>query len=381
MSVLILLEGLGEVAALGDLLPVFDRLAATGRAGRLQVSGDPRFALFGRLAAGSSGGERTPPLGYAVALGLEEGVRPDPERIWCCLGFTHLYRKQNDLAFLSAERTGQTRTECWTLLEALLPDLQEAGWTLHPSSRQDPRAMPVLSHAPDLDLPPLLPLRPLEWLDGCSLRDCSPSGADARPLLQLLTVGQLLLARHPLNLERQRAGRLPLNTPWIWGVGRGVEYTPLPRMGQGRCWTGDPVLAGLVRASGGLVEMLDEQQNFAPLVEAASVAAGTGQTLLIHLTAPALLARHGLEEARQLFLQRVNAELLEPLTQRLAATRERVLMSGMDFVWEAGEKVHRLPWVVASGSALARSRRFWHRGRLGVGDLLEPDAFWSLCAA
>ncbi|MBF0462764.1 MAG: hypothetical protein HQL87_15415, partial [Magnetococcales bacterium] len=222
MTMLILIDGLEEMAAAPGALPVLERLAATGRTGRLQFGGEPCFDLFGFSAPGRGGPEADLPLGYAVALGLTErdGTgEPDPERTWCCLGFTHLYKKQNDLRFLSPERTGQTSAECWALVEALQPDWAEAGWSLYAPSRttRGGRAGPVFSRAADA----LVRTSPLDLLDGCSLRDRSPVGPDAKHLLPLLTVGQLILARHPVNQERQRAGRVPLNTPWVWGVGRG----------------------------------------------------------------------------------------------------------------------------------------------------------------
>ncbi|MEO5363050.1 MAG: hypothetical protein H7838_05440, partial [Magnetococcus sp. DMHC-8] len=162
MTMRIVIDGLAEEAAVPALLPLLDRLAMAGRGGRVRLPGDPRFALLGRGEGGQARPDRDLPLGYATALASVDQAGddwPDPARIWCCLGFTHLHARQNDLLFLSAERTGQARAEHDELVEALLPDLREAGWELHAPSRQGfgagpgGRAVAVLSRAAGLEPP------------------------------------------------------------------------------------------------------------------------------------------------------------------------------------------------------------------------------------
>lgn len=385
MPILIVIEGLirHDVAEPG-WVPIMDRLAATGHTGRLICMGDPGFELFGHTAPEWAGQEPNLPLGYAVALGLADesgGGWPDPTRTWCCLGFTHLHKKQDDLIFLSAERTGQSREECWHLVDALLPDMEEAGWFLYPPSRHGLCGLPIFSRDAAWDPPASVYALPLDRLEGQSFRKQSPSGPYARTLLPLLTVGQMILARHPVNLERQRLGRVPLNTPWIWGVGSGMACAPVSQTHQGVCWTAQPVWAGLARGGGYTVEWLDEQADFTALLTPIKEAASRG-VALVHLALPTLLVRHGLLELRQTYLKRVNDQLLEPLAHRLAQTNERLVIAAT-FAGMTEEKGHAtsLPWVMASGRGLTRKRYFWHRGRLGVGPVLNADLFWSMCVA
>ncbi|MBF0583984.1 MAG: hypothetical protein HQL80_07085 [Magnetococcales bacterium] len=383
MPTLIVIDGLEQSVAEPGWMPVLDRLAATGRSGRLQFGRDPWFELFGHTAPEWSGAEPDLPLGYAMALGLTDLAAagwPDPALSWCCLGFTHLYKKQDDLIFLSAERTGQSREIRWALVEALLPDMEAAGWQLYPPSRQGPYGVPLFFHAPDPGSLLQAHTLPMEALEGKSFRKHAPTGPYARDLLSLLTVGQLILARHPINLERQRAGRVALNTPWIWGMGSGVACAPpVAPARRGCCWSSHPVWAGLARGSGLTVEPLDEEADFAPLVAALHKAAGSGWAVL-HLSQPALLARHGLLAQRQHCLQRINDQLLEPLSRQLASTKETLMITSTFSLAPEGSSASRsFPWVLASGAALVRSRRFWQRGRLGVGPVLRPEQVWSLC--
>ena len=407
MSLLILIDGLEMASSSAThercayALPVLDRLAATGRTGRLRFAdggrspeeGGPYFEVFGSLSPGDFSLQHDLPLGYAVALGLanrdgKEKAYPDPERTWCCLGFTHLYRKQNDLLFLSPERTGQTFDECWRLAEAFLPDLQEEGWSLsyhagRPAGERDfsenSQAMLLLSRAPSPENPAVVRTSPLLCLEGGSFGKLQPSGPYAQSLMRLLTSGQLSLARHPLNLERQRLGRVVLNTPWIWGVGRGVAFTSVAHSAsQGHCWTAHPLVAGLARASGYHVASVDEMADFSSLVAAALAAMTTG-SLLIHLQLPAVLARHGLIEKRQAFLKRVNDQLLEPLTQAMAGIQKNLLVTSAYSLASDGRADRcSVPWVAACGRMLSQRKRFWHRGRLGQGDSLPYDRLRAL---
>ncbi|MEO5362682.1 MAG: hypothetical protein H7838_03545, partial [Magnetococcus sp. DMHC-8] len=235
--------------------------------------------------------------------------------------------------------------------------------------------------AAGLEPPAVVRTTPLEQLGGRSLRDLSPVGPYANTLLQLLTTGQMLLARHPVNQVRRQAGRLPLNTPWIWGVDQGLAEVPAGPAGRGCCWTADPVVAGLARANGCTPIWLDEQADLTPLVTSACRAMTTGRVLL-HLAWPAVLTRHGLLEERRHFLQRVNDQLLEPLTHQLAQTDGNLMIAlcaPSDSAAQADGQV--ISWVSAAGSALVRRRRFWQRGRVERGMLTDAAPFlsmWSL---
>ncbi|MEO5339348.1 MAG: hypothetical protein H7837_02350 [Magnetococcus sp. MYC-9] len=386
MTILIAIDGLMSAAPEQEPLPVLERLAARGRTGRLQFRTEPWFEWLGGFSSEWSTEGRDLPLGYASSLALaarEEMAWPDPTRIWCCLGFTHLYKKQNDLIFLSAERTGQSPEECRSLVEALLPDMQEAGWSWYAPVRAGEDRVAVFSRAATLQPAADLQTQPLERLEGRSFRACAPTGPYAATLLRLLTVGQLILARHPLNRQRQRGGRVTLNTPWMWGVGSGMGFAPHGRTGRGCCWTAEPVLAGLAHARGFRLAGLNEQEDFTPLVTALQQVRPEALNL-IHLSLPSVLARHGLLEERRTFLQRVNDQLLEPLTRMLANTQESLLITslyppGGDDRADARPAWPAVPWVMGKGRALVCGRRFWHRGRLGEGDVLDVARFWSLC--
>ena len=397
MPLLVLIDGL-EMATSSDdhtlqdaPLPVLARLAATGQTGLVHFSDDERepeeggayFKLFGDFSSKRFAPDQDLPLGYATALALDTAGfhPPDPQRTWCCLGFTHLYRKRDDLLFLSPERTGQTQEACQHLAEACLSEFQAEGWMLHQRPEEDPafsasQGIGVLSRAHSPETPVMVRTHPLSCLEGRSFRTHQPSGPHANILMRLLTNGQLALARHPLNLERERTGRVTLNTPWIWGVGDGLSLPSIPPTPTlGHCWTAHPVVAGLARASGHTVATMDEMADFSPLVAQIPNAMASG-SVLIHLHGPALLARHGLTQERETLLKRVNDQLLEPLTQHLAERHHVMVIASSHALTHDGRGSHQpVSWITASGRALSKRRRFWHRGSPGRGERMTPDRF------
>lgn len=410
MSLLILIDGLPWAVSTPDnthgvdrvgcmdSLPVLDRLAAVGETGVLRFAetgrepeeGGAHVELFGCDLSSVCSADTDVPVGYAAALGLlggEGDPAPDPGLTWCCLGFTHLYRKQNDLLFLSPERTGQTVEECRRLAEACLPAFMDQGWSLHVPEHEvlsaSSPAMLLLSRPFSQDRPAAVRTTPLAALEGHALLNKQPAGRDASHFMQLLTGGQLSLARHPINLERQRLGRVVLNTPWIWGVGCGHGLVASPRKKtRGVCWSGHPVVAGLASQEGLTKAPLDEEADFVPLVAAVQRALAEG-SVCVHFQQPAVLARHSLYGESTQFLKRLNDQFLEPLVRGVARMQKTVWVTSSCVLTQPGQEGAASPvaWVAASGRALSRKRRFWHRRRVGQGDALTVSEFRALWLA
>ena len=410
MSLIILIAGLQTTLTTernqdrSHPLAIMDRLAAMGQTGQLHFEhqgrhpeeGGPYFELFG-MNPGNIPAQQDLPLAYAMAggsAGKESPFSPDPKRTWCCLSYTHLYQKQNDLIFMSAQRTGQTLEECLHLTEAFLPELQEAGWHLHDPAvgekgmDSNAPATLLLYREAEPEQPVQVKTTPLSRLAEQSLRHNQPSGPYSQSLMQLVTSGQLVLATHPLNRTRQRCGRLVLNTPWIWGVGNGqglANWTGLEnqRAGQAKnhCWTADPLVAGLAHASGYSVSSLDEMADFSPLLTSITQTLLSGSVIL-HLHLPAVFASHGLAEPRQTYLQRLNDQLLEPLSHKVATMEIPMLLTTPYSLGEDGQGDHQpVPWVMASSGQLSRKQRFWHRQRLGQGNSMSVHQFRELWLA
>lgn len=354
---LLLVEGL---ALAGEKpLPSLDALAGRGESGLWEAATDDDrppeefsslLSLFGAAlpAPGSDS-----PLGYYAALG--SGLDPNPARHWGLLGFTHLFQKREKLLFVSPERTGQTDDECGQLAGFLEETLGDFGWTLHPGGRTRlvSRADPVAFRA--------LPLACLEGEEAMAHMPMDPADKERR---LLLISCQVNLNQHPVNLTRKKESRLLLNTPWVWGVGPGPERTA-EGWTEWRMVSDDPSVRGLVLAAGGKAEPLPAGEGADALPDLMA----RGGRQIIHLSDPAVLARHGLMEKRTAWLSRLN----EVLT---AAGPERVTVSAPYLLDDKGMGVAGpVPWVSGAGSHLGGKRRFWHRKRWGEGPNLDMAAF------
>jgi len=71
-------------------------------------------------------------------------------------------------------------------------------------------------------------------------------GADRAFLARLLTEAQMLLAAHPMNLQREEEGKAPINSIWLWGGGLWQSPKPVYQRILGH----HPLLLGLAKASG-----------------------------------------------------------------------------------------------------------------------------------
>ncbi|RII27814.1 MAG: cofactor-independent phosphoglycerate mutase [Geobacter sp.] len=57
-------------------------------------------------------------------------------------------------------------------------------------------------------------------ITGKSILDHLPQGEGADKLIALMTSSQMVLKRHPVNIQRLEEGKSPANSIWLWGHGR-----------------------------------------------------------------------------------------------------------------------------------------------------------------
>jgi 2,3-bisphosphoglycerate-independent phosphoglycerate mutase len=72
-----------------------------------------------------------------------------------------------------------------------------------------------------------LKVAPPHDLTGQSISGHVPRSAESMPLMQITNAAQLLFKRHPVNLRREAAGKLPANSIWLWGQGRRPQMPTL----------------------------------------------------------------------------------------------------------------------------------------------------------
>lgn len=231
-------------------LPALDRLAARARrepdagpedpAGR----GDPGLAEVLGVA------------GLLQACGLPAVPGEDPPvAALCLLGESpeevgDAYWLRADPVFLRPDLSrlhliaglDLTRDETDQLLALLNPELAAQGLRLV-APRPDAWYLGC-ARAPRLRTRSLAQVRD-QALDGALF-----AGEEALAWTRWLTEVQMLLAQSPVNAARERAGRLPVNSLWLWGGGV-PPALPASRQGRPDVLVGDdPLIAGLARHLG-----------------------------------------------------------------------------------------------------------------------------------
>lgn len=139
-----------------------------------------------------------------------------------------------------------------------------------------------------------------------------PRGADAARWRGRLNEIQMLLHDAPPNRARERDGRLPVNSVWLWGGG----HAPATPAAPGRVLATDPLARGLARLAG---------MEATPLpASAADLEAGAGHTLVFVPAAREPLV-HGEIEAWLEAVGSIERAWLAPLRERLRRGHLHVL--------------------------------------------------------
>ncbi|MBF0358566.1 MAG: hypothetical protein HQL70_08145 [Magnetococcales bacterium] len=379
MSILLIIDGLvmeGDPSP-GAYCHDLNRMAAVGHCGSVDFGPGSAFPEQGNvysdilLGVDVWGVNKTLPLGFISAYGM--GLDPDLSRTWAALGLLHLFPKANKLLFLSPYRVGLSSREKKQLILGLQEEFNHQGWTVHWS---DEWGAAVVSVDDDLDVVS----SPLDVLEGQSFFDCLPQGSDANNLLSLVTTGQMLLAREPLNKEREKKRLLPLNTPWLWGVARGGDQMEnmLSVAESGTLWSSDSVVAGLGRLAGFVSSFLDEKNGLDVSELKKITQCGVDGNAVIHFKTPAMLARLGLLPERQARLEQIDKQFIAPLAKEMAGLGGKmVVVTPVALDKEGLPVVGSVPWVSAQDRELTAKKRFWQRKAMGSGEPIEVKLFRS----
>lgn len=153
-------------------------------------------------------GDEMPTAPIAV---LGEGVAVEPGSIWMHADPMHLRPDRDRLRVYAGEGVAPDRAEAEALVSAFNRHFAEDGVQLiAPSPQRWYLRLPKL---------PALRTRPLHQIQGGSMVEHLPQGADARDWMRLLNETQMLFHADPVNRRREAAGRPLISGIWIWGAG------------------------------------------------------------------------------------------------------------------------------------------------------------------
>ncbi|HOI94606.1 MAG TPA: cofactor-independent phosphoglycerate mutase [Syntrophobacter fumaroxidans] len=143
-------------------------------------------------------------------------------------------------------------------------------------------------------------------------------------LTAFIRKAEQILAGHPVNISRQRDGKLTANSVWLWGQGRAPAMPTLKeRFGlNGAMISAVDLLKGLGVYAGlepiavpGATGYLDT--NYAGKVQAAIEALRRGQLVFIHVEAPDEASHEGSLEKKIRAIEDLDAKVVAPLVDGL----------------------------------------------------------------
>ena len=210
-------------------MPALERWLARGDSARL-----PHRTAQQALAAAF--GLSSPAPVAAVTLAGDD--RPRAGR-WLRADPVHVRVEANGAALNDPARLCVTRDEAAALVEALQGLFAADGLRFHAVTPQR-----WYVEVPDGEMPTTTPLDEALGRNAFALM---PQGHGRLKWPGLLTEAQMLLAAHPVNAQRDREGRPPINSIWFWGEGETPAALEKP---YALVHANDPFATGLAALAG-----------------------------------------------------------------------------------------------------------------------------------
>ena len=168
---------------------------------------DPLAGLFSLFNFASDSDATFPVAAVTAAYdGLDAGqgwwMRADP---------VYLQPDRDQAVLVASEELDLHPEECAALLETINAHFAADGWQLHAPHPQ--RWYLQLNEADAIRT------TPLPQVMGQGVNQNLPHGESRRQWHSRLNELQMLLHNHPINQQRVQAGKLPINSVWLWGEG------------------------------------------------------------------------------------------------------------------------------------------------------------------
>lgn len=161
---------------------------------------------------------------------------------------------------------------------------------------------------------------------GSAAEDLLPGGPRCEEIVKLMETSKAVLERHPVNMERRRAGKRPATQAWFWGQGRACS---LPSYRETYGLSGGVISAvdlvrGIGRLAGldvvnvpGATGFLDT--NFAGKTRAALEVLREHDFVFVHLEAPDECSHMGSADLKIEAIEAFDREIVGPVLAGLAS--------------------------------------------------------------
>lgn len=155
---------------------------------------------------------------------------------WLRADPVHLHPQRDRLVLTDSQMLDITQDEANRLVAEIMEHYKADGWLLKAARPgrwylKPPRA-------------PKMTTTPLADVIGRDIHPYLPRGADGKAWHTVLNEMQILLHTAKVNEERERNGKLPINSLWFWGGGRLPKIKPVSWSGL---WSEEPLSLAFAR--------------------------------------------------------------------------------------------------------------------------------------
>lgn len=158
---------------------------------------------------------------------------------WLRADPVHLSLDRDRLVLADARKLEITPEEAARLVAEIMEVFASDGWLLKAPHPERWYLKPTRA--------PRLTTSLLSQVVGRDVRGFLPRGPDDKAWHTVLNEIQILLHTATVNVEREKAGKLPINSLWFWGSGRLPRITPVTWT---HVWSNEPVSLSLAKLSG-----------------------------------------------------------------------------------------------------------------------------------
>lgn len=158
---------------------------------------------------------------------------------WLRADPVHLSLDRDRLILADARKLEVTQQEANRLVAEIMEVFASDGWLLKAPHPERWYLKP--SRAPRLTT------SSLSQVVGRDIHGFLPRGPDDKAWHTILNEIQILLHTAAINVEREKAGKLPINSLWFWGSGRLPRIKPVTWT---RVWSNEPISLSLAKLSG-----------------------------------------------------------------------------------------------------------------------------------
>ena len=158
---------------------------------------------------------------------------------WLRADPVHLSLNRDRLILTDAQKLEITPEEAGRLVAEIMEAFASDGWLLKAPHPERWYLKPTRA--------PKLTTSSLSQVVGRDIHGFLPRGPDGKAWHTILNEIQILLHTATANVEREKEGKLPINSLWFWGSGRLPRIKPVTWT---RVWSNEPVSLSLAKLSG-----------------------------------------------------------------------------------------------------------------------------------